>query len=78
MSWIPNWIMVNGEKRSKVRNLFQKHSMGFTWEKNDPFNPPIRGSILPLTVQHPTTKFPNCVKEGTTKKCPEEIPTTKH
>ena len=46
--------------------------------KNDPFNAPIRGFTLPLTMQHPKMKFPNRVEEVTTEKRPGEIPVDEH
>ena len=64
-----NWGKMTQDEKS-VSEMFYGLHMG----KNDPFNPPIHGSTLPLILQHPKTKFPNPVKEGTSKKMPRRDP----
>ena len=65
-------------KMTQDEQFISETFYGLLVGKSDPFNPPIRGSTLPLTVQHPKTKFPNSVKEGTIEKHPGDIPATEH
>ena len=47
---------------------------GIHMGKNDPFNPPIRGSTLQLTVQHPKNEIPQPCEGGNNRKTPRRDP----
>ena len=73
--WVcnPNRLVKWG-KMTQYEQFISETFHGIHMGKNGRFNPPIRGSTLPLTVQHPKMKFPNRVKDGTTKKMPRIDP----